>query len=733
MSENDEVVLLFPPFADGVRRPSLALACLTAYLRSVGVGCVGFDLNRRYIDWRRQPNGALWHKFRRAGQSFRELRAANEPAWSKVVARALELARTPPQFWEAIDEAVHGPIRDEDALPETVGKALAAMDSKQCPDLRAFIDSEMVGELFPLERKPLVVGISISFACQLFGAFLVAERVRKELPDAVILFGGPQVTLMEESDQEMLIAQPFVDGLCRYEGELVLEKAVEAKRRGAALDVVPNLVITDAAGGVHRTPVVPAICMNDAPTPVYDAQELAGFRNQTLPVYVTRGCYWGKCRFCDYHVLVSGKERYQQRSAALVVDDVETLIAKHGLDTFDLITDALPPNFAKGFCKEIIARGIVAKFRCYLKNEKSAVWTPELIALMGRAGFERVTCGVEATSNRLLALMDKGNKIEDVHDNLRHLALAGIEVRFNLIVDYPTATLEEAQQALAYIEANRDLIRTFAPMEFDLSYYSHMAQAPHEYGLEIDHGTETASNHAGAHSLAFKRTTGMTAAEAKIAIAACEDFAAELDLYHATKANRRMIDAQGFDWAQSSFNVRWCVAVPFKDRLLVVEPVYGRVLDMTDMRPVAKLLLEARRVDLLGYHQLVAAFRASPVSRDAATDEEVAGACAQLLTELVWGGFVQSIVNCGGPFRRNESMTSFYAMSSVRESAEALRARSAGLGAGLVMLGKRAPADGSGFRAHVARSDPDDDRSTPMSRQMQSLGRERRAEGDGTS
>ena len=69
---------------------------------------------------------------------------------------------------------------------------------------------------------------------------------------------------------------------------------------------------------------------------------------------------------------------------------------------------ARDPAWAARFSKEVRERGIRATFWSYLKNERKDILTQDLLNLMGAAGFTRVTCGVESTSDRVLNVIDKG-------------------------------------------------------------------------------------------------------------------------------------------------------------------------------------------------------------------------------------------------------------------------------------------------------------------------------------
>ena len=187
-------------------------------------------------------------------------------------------------------------------------------------------------------------------------------------------------------------------------------------------------------GTVLRTASAKRLHPNNLPAPEFDDEELGLYRDLALPVYVTRGCYWGKCTFCDYVKLYTpGQPRVLARDAEKVVEDVKLLQSKHRVFRVRLITEAIPPKWCREFSRAIIANRVRASFWTYLKNEPKEVLTQELFELMKRAGIDDVTCGVESISDRVLAVIVKGTTVEDITDNFEMMRRADIRA----VLRYP--------------------------------------------------------------------------------------------------------------------------------------------------------------------------------------------------------------------------------------------------------------------------------------------------------
>jgi hypothetical protein len=386
-------------------------------------------------------------------------------------------------------------------------------------------------------------------------AIALARRIKDIAPGALLVLGGSQISLLHERDLKRLAGLPFVDAVCRYEGEIALHELHRAAQGEIALEDVPNIVFEDRNGELQTNSYAQSVALNDLPLPAFNEEELPLYESQSLPVVVTRGCYWGKCTFCDYVKLMApGQSRYIGRDVKLVVDDIMALKSRFGTTNFMLITEALPPAWAARFSKEIRERGVRAKFWSYLKNESKVVWTQDLLNLMSAAGFTWLTCGVESTSDRVLDVIDKGTTQEMIRDNFEGFAKAGIHAEFNLIPDYPTTTLAEAADGVRFVLENRDVIRRINPQMFDLSVQSAVAGSPEQFGIEVTSDIPEKTTH-GLHSLGYRRTRGLSDDERALVARAYRELEFEISRFHLTSQSRAVLQTAHFTWDRARISM----------------------------------------------------------------------------------------------------------------------------------------------------------------------------------
>lgn len=452
----------------------------------------------------------------------------------------------------------HEKLWDEIAIEHVVRSVSEAIEVHEALLERTFGEflsrPEIVALVERAARCPLV-GVNVSFSMQMAAAIALARRIKSVAPGALLVLGGSQISLLHQRDLERLAGLPFVDAVCRYEGEIALHELHRAAQGEIALEDVPNIVFENRKGELQTNSHVPSVPLNDLPLPAFNEEELPLYESRSLPVNVTRGCYWGKCTFCDYVKLMApGQTRYIGRDVKLVVDDIVALQSRFGTTDFKLITEALPPAWAASFSKEMRGRAVRATFWSYLKNERKDIWTHDLLSLMRAAGFTRVTCGVESTTDRVLKVIDKGTTQEMIRDNFEGFANVGIQADFNLIPDYPTTTLAEAADGVRFVLENRDVIRRINPQMFDLSVQSAVAGSPEQFGIEVTSNIPEKTNH-GLHSLGFRRTRGLSDDERALVSRAYRELALEISRYHFTSQSRAVLQSAHFTWDRARLSM----------------------------------------------------------------------------------------------------------------------------------------------------------------------------------
>ncbi|MDI6734987.1 MAG: radical SAM protein [bacterium] len=140
-----------------------------------------------------------------------------------------------------------------------------------------------------------------------------------------------------------------------------------------------------------------------------------------------RGCL-GNCAFCgnpSFKGIQKGKA-WRGRSPKNFVDEIEFLVKKYNIHTFDFVDDTIedPGKLGKRrvreICEEIIQRNLDIYFTVRFRAENWSEKDDDLLKLLIKAGLEKVLIGFESGNQKGLTLF---NKRATVEDNLRVVEL----------------------------------------------------------------------------------------------------------------------------------------------------------------------------------------------------------------------------------------------------------------------------------------------------------------------
>ncbi len=363
------------------------------------------------------------------------------------------------------------------------------------PSLVDTMLDEIATELWR-EHTPDLVGLSVPFPGNVYGAFRIAKAVRAASPSTRIALGGGYVNteLRELADPRVF---DFVDYVVLDDGERPLLALVEHMR-----DPSRPLVRTFVREGdevVFRTdPSQQDIPLRDAGTPTWDGLPLDRYVSlveMLNPMHrlwsdgrwnkltVAHGCYWKKCSFCD--VTLDYIARYDPVAADVLVDRIEAIVAETGQSGFHFVDEAAPPAGLRALAERLLARNVTITWWGNIRFEKT--FTPALTDLLARSGCVAVSGGLEVASDRLLERMQKGVTVAQVARVTRAFVEAGIMVHAYLMYGFPTETTQETIDALERVRQlfAQGCLQSAFWHRFAATVHSPIGKAPELYGIRL--------------------------------------------------------------------------------------------------------------------------------------------------------------------------------------------------------------------------------------------------------
>ena len=332
------------------------------------------------------------------------------------------------------------------------------------------LDQMLLEELEPLlqRAKPDLVGFTVPFPGNLYGALRLAKRIKEISPATVTVMGGgyPNTELRGIKEPRFF---DYIDYLTLDDGEgpwlRLLEYLTCHPEQNAQDDrlLLQRTFLRDEAGEIqyinHPHPDIPH---PEVGTPDYSDLPLTEYLSvlEVLnPMHrlwsdgrwnkltVAHGCYWKRCSFCD--VTLDYISRYETAPSALLVDRIEQIIAQTGQTGFHFVDEAAPPLALRDLAVELLKRRVAITWWGNIRFEKT--FSPDLCRLLAASGCIAISGGLEVASDRLLALMEKGVTIAQVARVTDGFTQAGIMVHAYLMYGFPTQTAQETVDSLEVV------------------------------------------------------------------------------------------------------------------------------------------------------------------------------------------------------------------------------------------------------------------------------------------
>ena len=296
------------------------------------------------------------------------------------------------------------------------------------------------------------VGISVHASNRVLAKRFVRE-LRALAPEVVVVVGGYDCVYANVGP----ILFPDFDYMVIFEGELTVGPLVGALARGQRPKDLPGIVSRFDTPGRVWEPVPLLADLDSVDYPRYQWADMVLYqtydRKHLVPIMASRGCQWGRCRFC------AERFPFRNRAAAKVADEIETIV-RRGLHTFHFNESDVNgnPQMLYDLCTEILRRGMKVQLVGQLRIHKGS--TAEYFRHLRQAGFTFLRFGVDAWSENTIRLQRKGYTIPTVIQNLRDCHASGIFTAANLVLGVPGETEEDVDEMIRNIVACKQFVQS---------------------------------------------------------------------------------------------------------------------------------------------------------------------------------------------------------------------------------------------------------------------------------
>jgi anaerobic magnesium-protoporphyrin IX monomethyl ester cyclase len=510
-----KIMLLFPPNWTP-SMPHLSLPTLTAYMRQHGIETIQRDLNvevfdeiltrdylnntvaqlrseygpnatqrparrvhpsRQQVLWGLQEGPRIADQVEQAKSIIRSEAYFDGPtslgAFETVIA-ALELASLP--FYPAslnLQSYVS-------AYPVDSSRAL--LQAVRDPQHNIFLDIYRRGILEDIKREqPDIVGISIPSMPQMLAGMTLGYLIKDAGLDCHVTVGGPHISMLRDELPKVPQIFELFDSAVVFDGEVPLLQLAEALAGDGNLSKVNNLVYRDG-DSIRVTDRKPPEKISGLPLPDFHGLPLDRYLapHLVLPLLTARGCYFGKCAFCN--VGYGESESFSQLRAEELAEQMFALQQEYGVQHIFFSDEAITPRNLRHLSPILEAHGSPLHWGGCVRFEH--VINAELLEQMGRAGCRMILFGLESASEAIIDFMVKGTKLDDMSRILQESHAAGIWNHTFFFFGFPGETLENAQETVNFLFQHKPYINSAAMGTFLMERYSPAHRFPGSYKVK---------------------------------------------------------------------------------------------------------------------------------------------------------------------------------------------------------------------------------------------------------
>ncbi len=338
------------------------------------------------------------------------------------------------------DEYVHFPL--------SVLQLAAALkkDDVDVTILDGRVEENYRDRILEIKDDLLCVGLSC-LTGQVSQGLEIARFVREQSPEVPIIWGGWHPTIFHEASAE----SPHADIVVRGEGEEVIRELVSAFKNNSDLAGIKG--ITYRVNGVVKVnpdrTLAKDVAIASLPYELLDASRYE-VRKKQISIITSRGCPQN-CSYCSIQSYYT--RHWYGRDAEEIVDKIEELKNRFGARHF-IFQDSnffVNPKRTKAIAEGIIRRGLDITWEASGHTKVLVRTDPEIYELVKRSGCRQISVGVESGSPRMLNIIHKGLKLEEVFNLACVIADSKIVFRTNFIIGLPGETNEDLHQTFNVI------------------------------------------------------------------------------------------------------------------------------------------------------------------------------------------------------------------------------------------------------------------------------------------
>jgi ribosomal peptide maturation radical SAM protein 1 len=466
--KSEDVLLVVPPLME-IIAPSLGLHLLQASCREAGIETGVLCSNLLYS----KLIGEDLHKviagdiclllgeriFAAAAFDIpsvsigREIHKFSDPAWA------------PDHIWQV--KRCH----ENQQIPEPVvpfRKWLGNIDLE-------YLESLTADWLNTLAKQIVNIGFRIVGCSTTFGGFVPAAAllncIKKADPEVITIIGG--VFCETEMAEGITSLNIGIDYIFSGEGELTFPPFVKQILKGRL--PAEKIISGETVADLDTLPLPDYQNYREQRKKLFPSWD-PGNSMYILPFETSRGCCFGKCRFCGFN----GKRNvFRHKSPDSIIQSLKALEEREGMKVLFMTDNMMPSQYFDTLIPRLPAEISSIKI-FYMIN---ANLTLDQVISLKHAGIKDILPGIESLSPSLLRRMHKSSTVRENIALLRYARSANIGLNWIILFGFPGDQTREYEEMLQLLPLIRHLQPPMQMFPLRLVRFSKYHTSPEAFGI----------------------------------------------------------------------------------------------------------------------------------------------------------------------------------------------------------------------------------------------------------
>ncbi len=306
---------------------------------------------------------------------------------------------------------------------------------------------------FLTEFNPDVIGIYTNLMTKL-NVLQIIQHIKTHHPHTKIILGGPEVRHSAENFLKF-----GADIIVIGEGESTMLEVVQHYEGSGYIDLNQingiaflennNFIQTFERSKLKNIDELPFPNRHKVNLRLYlDAWKKFHGKN-AISVSTMRGCPYS-CKWCSRAVYGMS---YRRRSPELVVEELSLIYSTYAPDSIWFVDDVftISHKWMENFHALLKEKSLKISYECITRADRL---NEDVIKLLKETGCFRVWIGAESGSQRVIDLMNRRVKVEQVREMIQLASKYGIETGTFIMLGYPGETEADIKETIHHLKVS---------------------------------------------------------------------------------------------------------------------------------------------------------------------------------------------------------------------------------------------------------------------------------------